>query len=470
MSEHLPSDLVDWTASDLVAAYRRRDVSPVETTESVFERIGKVDPVLNAFVRTDAEAALAQARESERRWRAGRPVSPLDGVPVSIKDLLLASGWPTLRGSKTVDPDQDWDVDSPPVARLREAGAVLIGKTTTPEFGWKAVTESPLSGITRNPWNPAHTPGGSSGGAAAAVASGMGPLAVGTDGGGSIRIPAGFCGLVGFKPTFGTVPIYPPGAFGTLFHAGPLARTVRDAALLLDVISGFDSRDWSALATPTRPFRFALDTPLTGLRIAFSADFGYAAVDAEVAALVAAAVEVLAGLGAEVVAEDPGFDNPLEAFHCLWLAGAAKATDHLDDEQRGELDPEFAEACDRGREISAADYLEATARRMDLGVWMGAFHERYDLLVTPTVPLPAFEAGQNTPPDAPARRSTGWTPFSFPFNLTQQPAITVPCGFTTAGLPVGLQIVGPRHADVRVLNAAKAHEDATSWWRSRPAV
>ncbi|MCX5043674.1 amidase [Aldersonia sp. NBC_00410] len=463
-----PADLADWTATELVAGYRHGDVSPVEATESVLDRIGKGDQVLNAFTLADAEAALPAARESERRWRTGQPASPLDGVPTSIKDLLLTRGWPTQRGSKSVDPNQDWPVDSPAVARLREGGAVLVGKTTTPELGWKGVTDNPLTGITRNPWNPARTSGGSSGGGAAAVAAGMGPLAVGTDGGGSVRIPGSFCGVVGFKATYGTVPIYPPSPFGTLAHVGPMTRTVADTALMLDVVTGPDSRDWSALATPTAPFRFALDTPLTGLRVAFSADLGHVAVDPEVADLVARAVEVLGELGAQIETVDPGFDDPVWAFECLWFAGAAKATEHLTDGQRAELDPELAKACEQGRSYSAQDYLEATARRMNLGVQMGAFHEQYDLLVTPTMPIVAFEAGRDVPEGSSAKWWTGWTPFTYPFNLTQQPAITVPCGFTATGLPVGLQFVGPRHADVRVLNAAKAYEDNTNWWRQRP--
>lgn len=470
MPTQLPNELADWTATDLVAAYRRRELSPVEATQSVLDRIGKVDSALNAFALTDPDHALDGARESEQRWRAGVPRSPVDGVPTSIKDLLLTRGWPTLRGSKSIAKEQDWAVDSPAVARLREGGAVLIGKTTTPELGWKGVTDNPLTGITRNPWNPERTSGGSSGGAAAAVAAGMGPLAVGTDGGGSVRIPGSFCGIVGFKATYGTVPNYPPSPFGTLAHVGPMTRTVADTALLLDVITGPDPRDWSALARPTAPFRYALDSPLAGLRVAFSTDLGSVAVDPEVAELVSAAVDVLAELGAEVETEDPGIHDPIWAFECLWFSGAAKAIEHLHPRQRLELDPALAKACEKGLTYSAQDYLEATARRMNLGVRMGEFHEDYDLLVTPTMPIVAFDAGRDVPANSPAQWWTGWTPFTYPFNLTQQPAITVPCGFTKEGMPVGLQIVGPRHADVRVLNAAKAYEDATDWWLHRPSL
>ncbi|MBJ8345717.1 amidase [Antrihabitans sp. YC2-6] len=465
-----PTDLADWTATDLVAAYRKREVSPVDVATAALDRVQSLDDAVNAYCVLDSASALAESRRSETRWRNGQPLGPIDGVPVSIKDLLLTDGWPTLRGSRTVDPEQEWAVDAPSVARVRESGAVLIGKTTTPELGWKGVTDSPLCGVTRNPWATDRTSGGSSGGAAAAVAAGMGPLALGTDGGGSVRIPGSFCGVVGFKATYGTVPLYPSSPFGTLAHVGPITRTVEDNALLLDVISGADHRDWSALAVASARASASIDAPIAGLRVGYSRDLGHVDVDPEVARVVDTAVTVLADIGAIVEEVDPGFDDPVWAFECLWFAGAAKATDHLTAEQRELLDPGLAEVCEQGRNYSALDYLEATAQRMNLGVRMGAFHDRYDLLVTPTMPIVAFEAGVEAPADGPGKRWTSWTPFTYPFNLTQQPAVTVPCGFTAAGLPVGLQIVGPRHADFRVLNAAKAFQDATQWWQKRPVV
>jgi aspartyl-tRNA(Asn)/glutamyl-tRNA(Gln) amidotransferase subunit A len=455
------TDLADWTATELVAGFGERAVSPVEATEAVLARIAARDGELNAFCLVDADGALEQARRSQRRWWAGEPAGPVDGVPTSIKDLFLTRGWPTLRGSRTIDPDQEWSEDAPAVARLREAGAVLIGKTTTPELGWKGVTDGPLTGVTRNPWDPTRTSGGSSGGSAAAVAAGMGPLATGTDGGGSIRIPAGFCGIVGFKPTYGRVPLYPPSPFGTLSHAGPMTRTVDDAALMLDVLSRPDARDWSALAPGAGSFRDHLGAGVGGLRIAFSPDLGYVDVDSEVAAGVDAAVEVLARLGADVTQVDPGFADPVQAYHVLWFSGAAKSLERLPADRWSELDPGLREAAEEGRKLSALDYLEATGQRMALGSAMGRFHERFDLLVTPTLPIPAFTAGLEVPPGWPAPRWTSWTPFSYPFNLTQQPAVSVPCGRTAGGLPIGLQIVGPRHADVRVLATAKAYQDAT---------
>ncbi len=456
------TDLADWTATELTAAYRAGTVSPVEAAQAVLERISRCDPAFNAFCLVDADAAMADARASEQRWATGRPAGPVDGVPTSIKDVFLTRGWPTLRGSRTIDPAQPWTEDAPCVARLRDSGAVLLGKTTTPEIGWKGVTDSPLTGVTRNPWDPARTPGGSSGGAAAAVATGMGALAVGTDGGGSVRIPASFTGTVALKPTYGRIPLYPASPFGTLAHAGPMTRSVEDAALLLDVLSEPDSRDPYALPEPSDATPAGVTSGVDGLRIAFSLDLGYVRVDPEVARAVTAAVGCSPSSAVGSRRVDPGFSDPVEAFHVLWYAGAAHTVEHLDDERRGLLDPALLDICEQGRNLTALDYLRASAHRTRLGTLMGRFHERFDLLVTPTMPITAFAAGVEVPAGSTAVRWTSWTPFSYPFNLTQQPAASVPCGLTDDGLPVGLQLVGPRHRDARVLAAAKAYQDAVA--------
>jgi aspartyl-tRNA(Asn)/glutamyl-tRNA(Gln) amidotransferase subunit A len=451
------------TATELLQRYRARELSPVEATQAVLERIDALDSKVNAFRLVDPDRALAEAGAAEQRWRRGEPKGRLDGVPVSIKDLFLTAGWPTLRGSRLIAADQDWSEDAPSVARLREHGAVLVGKTTTPELGWKGVTDSPLSGVTRNPWDAERTAGGSSGGSAAAVALGMAPLSIGTDGGGSVRIPAGFCGTFGLKPTYGRIPLYPASPFGTLAHAGPMTRTVEDAAWAMDVLTLPDSRDWSALPPPQQSHLTELEAGAAGLRIAFSATLGYVKVDAAVETRVRAAVEVLAGLGAVVEEVDPGFDDPVDAFHVLWFSGAAKSVEQFPAESWSQLDPGLSEICEQGREMTAMQYLEATAVRMRLGVLMGRFHETYDVLVTPTLPIPAFTAGREAPEGSPSPRWTGWTPFTYPFNLTQQPAASIPCGFTDEGLPVGLHVVGPRHADALVLRVCRAYEAAQSW-------
>ncbi|GAA3759634.1 amidase [Salinactinospora qingdaonensis] len=458
-----PASPAEMSATELLAGYAAGELSPVEAVDAVLDRIASEDAHINAFCLVKAEEARAAARESERRWHQGSPHGRLDGVPTAVKDIMLTQGWPTLRGSRTVDPDQSWQEDSPAVARLREHGAVLVGKTTTPEIAWKGVTDSPLTGITRNPWDTTMTPGGSSGGAAAAVAMGMTHLATGTDGGGSVRIPASFTGTFALKPTYGLVPHYPASAFGTLAHSGPMTRTVADAALMLDVISGPDSRDWSALAPPPGDFTSTLDQPLTGMRIAFSPTLGYVEVEEEVARPVAAAVRAFEELGAHVEEVDPGLPDCTEDFHVLWFAGAAKATAHLTADQRALLDPGLAEIIEEGLSYSAQDYLAAMGTRMAMGERMGRFHDSYDLLLTPTMPIPAFDAGLEVPPGWPQRRWTSWAGFSFPFNMTQQPAASVPCGFTADQLPVGLQIVGPRHSDARVLAAAHAFEKIRPW-------
>jgi aspartyl-tRNA(Asn)/glutamyl-tRNA(Gln) amidotransferase subunit A len=454
----MTTELTELTAVRLLDGYRRREFSPVEATRATLERAEEVQPAVNAFVRLDAEGALARAAESAERWRRGEPAGLVDGVPVTVKDILLQRGTPTLRGSRTIAEQGSWDEDAPSVARLREHGAVFIGKTTTPEFGWKGVTDSPLSGITRNPHDPARTAGGSSGGSAAAVALGAGPLSLGTDGGGSVRIPASFCGIFGLKPTYGRVPLYPASAFGTLSHVGPMTRDAADAALMLDVIGVPDARDWSGLDRPPASFTEGLAQGVRGLRIAYSPSLGgQVAVRPAVAAAVRRGVERLASLGAYVEETDPDFTDPVDAFHTLWFSGAARVTQKLAPQQRELLDPGLREICATGASLSALDYLAAVDARMELGRRMGQFHERYDLLVTPTLPITAFEAGVEVPKGSGHRRWTGWTPFTYPFNLTQQPAATVPVGNDGDGLPIGLQIVGARHRDDLVLRAAHAY-------------
>jgi aspartyl-tRNA(Asn)/glutamyl-tRNA(Gln) amidotransferase subunit A len=455
------TDLTELTAVQLLDGYRKGEFSPLDATRAALERAERVQPEVNAFVRLTADEALERARASTERWRRGEPDGLLDGVPVTVKDILLMRGAPTLRGSKTISEQGRWDEDAPSVARLRAHGAVFLGKTTTPEYGWKGVTDSPLSGVTRNPHDPTRTAGGSSGGAAAAVVLGAGPLALGTDGGGSVRIPAAFCGVFGLKPTYGRVPLYPASAFGTLAHVGPLTRDAADAALLLDVIGTPDSRDWSALPPAPASFTAGLSGGVRGLRVAYSPSLGgQVAVHPAVAAAVRRAVERLAGLGAYVEEADPDFTDPVDAFHTLWFTGAARVTQHLGPRQRESLDPGLREICGIGARRTALDYLAAVDVRMELGRRMGRFHDTYDLLVTPTLPITAFEAGVEVPKGSGHHRWTGWTPFTYPFNLTQQPAASVPVGTDGDGLPVGLQIVAARHRDDLVLRAAHALYEA----------
>jgi aspartyl-tRNA(Asn)/glutamyl-tRNA(Gln) amidotransferase subunit A len=465
-------DLADCTATELIALFKSGAASPVEAQAAVMRRIELHNPVLKAFCHIAGEESAQSAIKSEATWSAhrksGAPVRALEGVPTSIKDIILTQGMPTLRGSHTVDANQAWEVDAPATARLKEAGAVILGKTTTPEFGCKGETNSPRTGITRNPWNTAKTPGGSSGGTAAAVAAGMGPLSVGTDGAGSVRIPAAFCGNFGMKPSFGRVPAYPLSPFGSVAHLGPHTMSVQDAALMMNVITQPDARDWTSLpydAQDGMDYLKDLELGIKGLRIAYSPTLGYAKnIHPEVAAAVARAAIDLEALGAEITPTDPGFDDPLDITTGLWFLGAWTVWNTLTSEQQKVIDPDFRAEAELGSKVSALDIQKLNTRRGALGShmrqWMksAASPQGYDLLITPAVSIPAFDAkpAGHTPMNPEAM--LGWTPFSYPFNLTQQPACSIPCGLTKDGLPIGLQIVGPMFGDALVLRAARAYE------------
>ena len=467
------SDPCDFTAIECLQAFRSGALSPVELTQAVLARIARLNPRLNAFALLDEAAALRQAKASEQAWqahrRSGAPVRALEGIPTTIKDLILTKGWPTLRGSWAVDAHQSWDIDAPVTARLREAGAVLLGKTTTPEFGCKGETNSPRSGPTLNPWDLSKSPGGSSGGAAAAVAAGMGPLAVGTDGAGSVRIPAAFCGNVGLKPSFGRVPAYPLSPFGTVAHLGPHTMSVEDAALMLTVMAQPDARDWTSLPPDLRDYRVGLNQGVRGLRVAYSPTLGYARnIDPEVAQAVDRGVRMLIDLGAHVEAIDPGFEDPLPITTGLWFAGSAALWRGLTEAQRARSDPDFAEQAQIGQTISIEQAHALTMQRGALGSHMRQFMERWDILVTPSVAIPAFDARPPGHSPMNSEAMLGWTPFSYPFNLTQQPAITVPCGLSRQGLPLGIQFVGKMFDDATVLRVAQAFESASPV--ARPAL
>ena len=466
MASSNPTDLTQCTAHQLLALYRSGEASPVDTTRALLARIEKVNPHINAFTLVDEEVALQCAKASEAKWQAHRQqggqsssVGALEGVPVSIKDLILTRGWPTLRGSRTIDPQQAWEVDAPVTARLKESGAVLFAKTTTPEFGCKGETNSPATGLTRNPWHLGKTPGGSSGGTAAAVASGLGPMGVGTDGAGSVRIPAAFCGNFGLKPSFGRVPAYPLSPFGSVAHLGPHTMDVTDAALMLNVMKQADARDWTSLPPDSTDYLQGLNEGIRGLRIAYSPTLGYAKnIHPEVAAAVDKAVKVLEQLGAHVEQVDPGIEDPLEITTGLWFLGSLTVWNGLSAEQQAMTDPDFKAQALLGQQLSALEIQQLNLKRGALGSHMRQFMQKYDLLVTPAVAVPAFDirpAGQEKmTPEA----MLGWTPFSYPFNLTQQPASTIPCGLTQAGLPIGLQFVGRMFDDAMVLRASRAYE------------
>jgi aspartyl-tRNA(Asn)/glutamyl-tRNA(Gln) amidotransferase subunit A len=456
----MADDILTLTAAQLTGHYRSGQLSPVDATRAALDRIEKLNPIYNAFVLVDEARAMKDALASEARWLRGEPAGLVDGVPATVKDLIVTDGWPTRRGSLTIDPSQPWTENGPPVARMKEQGAVFLGKTTTPEFGWKGVTDSPLTGVTVNPWNTKLTPGGSSGGAAVAAATGMGTLHIATDGGGSIRIPAAFCGLFGIKPTFGIVPVHPHSPAGTLWHQGPISRTVDDAALMLTVIARPDARDWYQSPPLNIDYRAGIESGIKGLRIAYSRTLGYAKVDPQVAEKVEEGARVFESLGAIVEDLDLKLDDPIAIMRPLWAVALALAVSPMTEEQKSLLDPPLRVLAESGMGLDALAYRnlerarEAFARRMCL------LHQTYDLLLTPQLAVTAFEAGHEVPPGSQRTRWWEWSPFTYPFNLSQQPAATVPCGFTSDNLPVALQLVGNKFADALVLRAARAFETA----------
>ena len=457
--------------TDLVASFETKRLSPLDAVRTAYRRIDRHEGDLNAFCYLlDEDEALAAAREAERRWAQGAPAGPLDGVPITVKDAILATGWATLRGSQLSDPGTPDAEDSPSVARVREAGAIVIGKTTMPEFGWKGVTDCPLSGITRSPWNLAMTPGGSSGGSAAALAAGIGNAAIGTDAGGSVRIPGSFSGLVALKASYGRVANYPLSAAGTLSHIGPMTRTVADTALMLNVLARPDARDPANLPYDGRDFRAGIEDSVQGLRVAFSPTLGYGRVDPEVAGPVAKAAGALEELGADVEQIDVPFENPSECFRIHFFSGISHALKNLTPEQRGLIDPGILPILEQAREIGRAEYMEAIDWRVAFSRAAKRFLDTFDVLVTPTMAVPPFEAGRLSPDGYDQENWIEWSPFTYPFNLTGQPAISVPCGFTEAGLPVGMQIVGQYHDEATVLRAARAYEAAHPTTDRRPPL
>ena len=407
------------------------------------------------------EGALAAARASEARWAKGEPKDLVDGLPVTIKDIIDVKGQPTRKGSLTTAAVPVTH-DAPAVARLKEGGAVILGKTTTPEYGWIGACHSPLTGITRNPWNRERTTGGSSGGAAAAALLNLGVLHLGTDGAGSIRIPSAFTGVFGIKPSYGRVPAYPASPFNVLAHQGPLTRTVSDAALMLSVIGRPDGRDTTAWNTPAPDFRIGLGEGVRNLRVAWSPRLGYVKqLNQEIETAAAKAARVFADFGAQVEDVDPGFAEPIDSLHAIWDAVASTIVDAVPPAEREKMDPGLRRMADAGRHVSLAEYLAAHTQRTQLAEHMRRFHERYDLLLTPQMPVPAIEAGRVTPADGRFGEDwINWSPYTYPFNLTQQPAASVPCGFSSDGLPLALQIVGPPRNEPLVLRAARAFESA----------
>jgi len=439
--------------------------TPVDVLDNVLDAVDRMNPRINAFCHIDPAGAREQAEASAERWERGRPHGPLDGVPVSVKDLILTRGMPTLKGSRTTDPDQPWDQDAPSVARLRAAGAVLYAKTTTTEFGGSAFSRSPLTGATYNPWNLAYGCSGSSMGAAAHLSAGIGPLALGNDASGSIRMPASVTGTVGFKPSFGVVANYPPASAGILGHTGPLARTVADATAMLAVIAGPDPRDPHALPAMDLGLSTVHDG-VKGLRIAYSPSLGLQDPDRDVRAATDKAAERLGNLGAIVEMVDPGLPGLIDAYNTLRICNRA-ASYRAAGGDPARMDPVVARVLRQAEAFTTSDYIQAEKTRADLQARMQIFHQNWDLLLTPTLAIPPYPVEtDNGPDDEHWYMLDGhfWSPYTFPFNMTHQPAASVPCGLTGSGgradkgLPIGLQIIAAPMRDDLVLRTAMALE------------
>ena len=446
------------SAETLLGHYASGRLSPVEALQAVTQRIAQHNPRINAFAVMNPRA-LEAAGQSEGRWRAGRPMGLLDGVPCTVKDLLDLAGFPTRRGSRLTSPTPVAD-DAPAVLGLKAAGAVIIGKTTTTEYGWKTPGDCPLHGITRNPWNTDYTTGGSSTGAGAAGAAGFGPLHVGTDAGGSVRIPAAWCGLVGLKPSFGRIPQWPLGAFAHVAVAGPMTRTIGDCALMFSALARYDLRDPYCLPDEPRDWRAGLSDGVQGLRIAVLRHPGFAAPvdDSGIAALEHAAA-ILAEAGAEVEDAAPVLPDIRAVFGRVWGVALARLVATAAEADRGKLDAGLLEVAEAEGGMLATDFLGAEALRLQAAHAMARLHQNYDLVLTPTVPTGPLLADAPTT-DPVQALWTSWAPWTFLYNLTRQPALTVPIPPGPDGLPRSVQLAAALYRDDLVLRAGWAIEQA----------
>jgi len=458
------------SATELRRLILKKQVSPVEVIESSLARLDEVEPKINAFVDVTRDQALSAAREAERLILAGEPVGLLAGLPVSVKDLISVKDARLTFGSRAMAENRGV-VDAPSVERVRKNHGAIIGKTTTSEFGCKGVGSSPLTGITRNPWNLAKTPGGSSCGAAASIAAGVTPFGLGTDGGGSIRLPSSFTNLFGIKPHFGRVPVWPTSATPTLAHVGPMARTVRDAALLLQVIAGYDARDPGSVAQPVPDFLAECDLPPRKLRVAWSPTLGYAKPKPEVLAIVEKAVMVFEDFGCTITPVEKVFDDPVALFMAEFFAGAGTRLRPVLENSRDLLDPAVALMLEQAIGQSMQDYYAKVFQRYDLRQKVYEFFQDYDLLLTPTLPTAAFAAEANYDPELGSEEQIlSWIFYTYPANLTGLPAASIPAGMTADNLPVGLQVIGRHLGEADILRVASAFEAVRPWADRKPPL
>jgi len=468
----IKEDICFMSACEMAEKIRTQEITSLEITEAIIERIEKINPIINAYCTTTFDIAREMAESADRRIKDGRELGKINGVPVSIKDLMYTEGIRTTFGSKLFENFVP-EVDAVDVARLKEAGGVILGKTNSPEFGYAGVTHNKVFGVSKNPWHLERTPGGSSGGAGASVTCGMGPLALGSDGGGSIRHPSCFCGIYGIKPNFGRIPIYPSnGILGySLSHHGPMTNYVEDAALMLDIMKGHHEGDQDSLPNDGISYHENINNKPDKLKIAFSMDLGYAkAIDPDVEKAVRSSVHKFEQFGWGVETLNVRLRPPVIAFNTTYTAVYGYELGPKLKKWRDQMDPNLIKLIEAGVTYPVTGYMKAVAQRK-------AFHEKvyklmrdYDILVTPTTAIPAFELGMMFPPKINGKgvSPTGWQPFTFPFNLTGQPAATIPCGWSKDGLPIGMQIVGHQYDELTVLQVSKAFQDIAPWQNKRP--
>ena len=465
-------DYARLSATEMARLVRERELSPVELTLAAIDAIRATDAALNAWCETVADQALAHAAVLEAEALRGVLRGPLHGVPIGVKDLFLTKGVATRRGSTRYANAVPTET-APSVQRLLDAGAVMVGKNTTPDSGWKASSNSPLYGVTRNPWDVSRTAGGSSSGSAVAVAAGNVPITLGSDGGGSLRIPASFCGIFSMKPSLGCVPTYPLSPSEHLSHAGPMTNEVTDFALCLDVLKGPHALDPYSLPDDGRCYRDLISKPHPRLRCVLAPSLFGKPVASGVAACIREAFGQIAGLPeVEIIDLHIDWSDPIDTFDQLWLARGAPLID-LGTEGKAQLDPGLARLVDLSTGLSLASHLKALQSRAEFCRTVSNSFSTFDILLTPMVPIAPFAAEDDGPDDMDASKPVPWarwTPFSYPFNLTGQPAASIPCGWTPDGMPVGLQVIGGRHADDKVLQFCAAWERHFNWRARRPAV
>ena len=482
MLEMKKEEICYMSACDMLEKINSQELTSVEITETIIERIEKINPLINAYCTTTFDLARETAKRTDEAVKKGESLGLLQGIPISIKDLIETKGIRTTFGSKLLENNVPLN-DEVLVRRLRDAGVVILGKTNTPAFGYKGETDNLIFGVTKNPWNLERTPGGSSGGAAGAVASGLGPIGIGSDGGGSIRIPSCFCGIYGLKSTFGRVPqnsMEKAGYFGTFVHDGPLVRYVKDAALVLDIIAGQDDSDRYSVPKPNYSYLERLNERPKNLKIGYSMDLGFAeAVDGEVEKSVMNGMQKFEELGWSLEKSKIKLRNPESLFLTIWSSGLGYGLAPFLKQWQDKMEPDFVELINRGLSYTAKELIIAEVQREMIYANVCRAFRKIDILITPTLSCPAFELGKSIFIDEETLKTdviiegkimtfTGWFPFTYPFNMSGHPAASIPCGWSSDGLPIGMQIVGKRFDELTVLQVSQAFEDIAPWQDKKP--